>query len=395
MEQDLKKRMGRIVGEGNVSDSANDRLTFATDASQIEGKASLVVWPTSAEQVHRIIVYANRHDVPLVLRGSGTGLSGGAVPDDSVVVSFVRMDRILRINLKERWAEVEPGVILDDLNAVLRRHGLYFPVVPSSHEVASVGGVISTDAVGVRGVKYGRASDWIEELTVIDGTGKPLVLKKDRIRDFAGSEGVCGAIIGARLRLAAPLGRTTATLHAFGTMDDLIFEYRRIMARQDVTAVEFWDRTTARLLGMDERHYLFVEFESDAGKVKDASEIARLWKRRDAIAPTLGSKGFTLLEDPKVPLEELPTLIGWLSENGIPAFGHIGYGIVHPRFPKEKKDLIPKMFRLVKEIGGEVTGEHGIGIYKKEFVPEGTVRRIRELKRRYDPKGIINRGKIV
>jgi glycolate oxidase len=387
------KLLIEIFGEGNVADDKESKLVYASDASQAEGKAKAVVWPSNVEQIRKLLRFASRTNTNIVPRGAGTGLSGAVVPQNSIVVDFSKMNKILQINNKENYCIVEPGIVLDDLNKALQPD-LFFPVVPSSHSVCQIGGMISTNAAGVRAIKYGHMLDWILELEVIDGTGK-LIRIKDNFEQFCGTEGCVGIITKAKLKLTEPIGDTTLTLYKFDSVDDLIETLNTIKEDKSVIAIEYISRIAATVMGVDRKHYLLVEFESDKGEISNKEELKKMWELRDGVAPVLASKGYILMEDPKIPLENMSKFLRWLEANKIPGFGHVGIGILHPRFKPEQKDRIREMFKLVQKLDGNVSGEHGFGLNKKEYVPEKFADKLRALKKKYDPENILNRGKLI
>jgi glycolate oxidase len=379
----------KIVGEKNCSILDLDLLAYASDASQIEGKATLVVWPETLEQVHEIILFANRSGIKIYPRGAGSGLAGAAVPQTGVVIDFSRMNAINNLNVKEMTVEVEPGVVLDDLNYRLQKNNLYFPVIPSSHTIATIGGMIATNAAGNRAIKYGSMDAWIKELEVIDGTGKYYHVTQ-HISDFVGKEGLTGIIVKAVLKLAKPLETTSMSIFSYSAEAELIAKIADLRKNEHLIGLEFVNKTTAKLMGKEELYILFAEFESNEGQIHHPDEITAVWNTRENAYPTLAALGNGIIEDPQL-ADKIDEFLAWLESNKIPAFGHIGVGIIHPVFQDTK--LIPQMHELVKKLGGKVTGEHGYGIQKKEFIAEDVKEKLIELKKKFDPSGIL-RGKI-
>lgn len=389
-----RSRIFDIFGEENVADDKESKLVYASDASQAEGKAKAVVWPSTAEQIRKLLRFASRTDTNVVPRGAGTGLSGAVVPQNSIVADFSKMNKILEINRKGKYCIVEPGVVLDDLNKALQPD-LFFPVIPSSHSVCQIGGMISTNAAGIRAIKYGHMLDWILELEIIDGTGK-LIKIKDNLGQFCGTEGCAGIITKAKLKLTEPIrSDTTLTLYKFDSIDDLIDLLSIVKENKSVIAVEYISRIAAVMVGIERKHSLLVEFESGEGEISDEEKLKKMWELREGVAPVLASKGYIFMEDPKIPLEGMSKFLRWLEAQHIPSFGHIGIGILHPRFKPEQKDKIKEMFRLVKKLGGSVSGEHGFGLNKKDYVAKEFADKLKELKKKYDPENILNRGKLI
>lgn len=386
------RQLANIVGEENYADSNTDKLAYSTDASRIEGNATAIVYPRTAEQVRQLIRYADRTGLDLVARGAGTGLAGGAVPRNSVIVDFSRMRRIKKIDARKMNVVVEPGVVLGELNRELEKFNLMFPVRPSSEKVCTIGGLIATNAAGNLAVAYGKTSDWIEELQIIDGTGKQFTLAGREAADFAGSEGTAGLIVEATLKLTAPKKIESAAMLTFDSVKELV-ESAKQARNGSAAEIEFIDRQTAKMLGLEEKHYLIELFQSEAGSMRNEEEIKKIQQIRDAAYPALASNGYNIIEDPQLDLSNMTEFIDWLQANNIPSFGHIGIGIIHPCFASREK--ITEMYNLVRKLGGKVSGEHGIGLKKKSYADIAAVEKIRQLKNRFDPENILNKGKVV
>jgi glycolate oxidase len=374
-------KLKEIVSEGGVSAKESDLIVYSFDSSIACGKAKVVVWPQRTEQIVRIVELAKREGFDIVPRGGGTGLAGGAVPQGSVVLDTSKMNRI--VDTEELSVEVEPGVILEDLNQRLK--GIFFPVIPSSHRVCTIGGMIACNAVGTRAVRYGRTSDWVLELEVVDGRAE--VINQKGPGHFCGTEGVLGIITKAKLKLAE-LPQVSVSFEEFDDERSLIKRVKELDLSR-ITALEFIDKRAAHLAGFNEKNYLLIEREGQENK---ESEI---WRMRDEIYPALASRGFYIIEDPLLPLETIPDFLKWLVKNEIPSFGHIGVGIIHPCFSHEQRPQMEEMFKLVRELGGKVSGEHGIGLLKKRWTDEEFISKIKALKERHDPYMILNREKLV
>lgn len=386
------KGLKKIFGE-NATDDRLTLISYSSDASQIKGEASAVVWPKTREDVYKLIRYAHRTNSNITPRGAGTGLVGAAVPHKSIVVDFSRMDRIISIDTKNKTAVVEPGVVLDTLNNEVAKYNLEFPVVPASHSTCTIGGMISTNAAGMKALRHGSTMEWIEELVVMDGMGRVLkAAKKDRIADFCGTEGTMGIILNAKLRLADVENIKTLDLFKVETVSDMINIFKSLDIKK-LNSVEYIDKTAASIAGLEPKYYVFVEYNDDSGEIFKKEEVENTLEIRKTAGIALSSEGYTIKEDPKLPIGKVSEFIRWLEQHGIPSFGHLGAGILHPRF--KTSDLIPEMFRKVNELGGEVSGEHGIGIKKKEFVTDKYRERITRLKAKYDPKNILNRNKLI
>jgi glycolate oxidase len=306
-----------------------------------------------------------------------------------------KMDFIEQPDISNKTVAVGPGLVLDDLNVALKDNGLHFPVNPTSHKVCSIGGMISNNAAGNRAIRYGKTSDWTEEIEIIDGKGELMVLTGQDLEDFAGSEGILGVIIRAKLRLAEPLKARSISLLEFADPNELLRKVNETKGNDNVLSVELFDKFTSGLSGLESKYHLFIEFEGGEGNIQEGLEFQRIWKIREDIGTILFSNRYVLTEDPKIPMERLPDFMKWLEKNKVPYFGHVAMGIIHQRFSLEQKRKISEMFKLVKKLGGNVSGEHGIGLRKKEYLDKAEIGKLLKLKKKYDPGNILNKGKMI
>lgn len=373
----------RIVGENNVSEEKADLEVYAADSSRINGKAQLVVWPENAKQVHQIILFAKRIKLNLIPRGGGSNLVGSTIPRNAVIVDLSKMNKILEAG--SNYVVVEPGVILDDLNKRLKYK--YFPIVPYSKNIATIGGMISTNAGCPRSLKYGRMEDWVEEVEIIDGTGR-----KRKLKSAIGKEGMLGIIIGAKLKLTDKLEKTSINLFKLNSVEELAEKVIKLKDDKNIISMEFINELAAKLNGLEEKNYLFVEYEFDESMINGDKKIKLVLDKRKKIANDIISNGYTVEEDVKIPLENIAEFLYWAKHKQVPCFGHIAYGIIHP-FLKSREEL-GSLYNMVLRLQGELTGEYGIGVLKKEYMIEKKAE-IVKLKEQYDPLGILNMGKLV
>jgi glycolate oxidase len=364
---------------------------YESDASRLKGKALSVVHPKNVAEVRGAVANSNR----IVVRGAGTGLAGGAVPQNGldVVLDMSKMDGIHGFDEERKTVEVEAGVVLDELQGYLARHGLEFPVNPSSHAVATIGGMIATDAVGSRAIKYGKTSNWVKWVEIVDDYGDVHKKGVTELSDYSGMEGITGVIVRACLKLA-PRKDRSASLVKVETLDDIVATVRELKRNSAVSMIEFFDKGISEELGLGDGYHLIVEYEDGAGEIKGRG-YEDLIKLRDRVYPFVAGEGYTRIEDPKIMIDRFVKLMSWLEARGIPVFGHVGVGILHPCFNHDQEKLIPEMMTLVKRLGGHVSGEHGIGVLKKGFVEINDQKILRNVKKRTDPLNKFNVGKVI
>jgi len=366
---------------------------YETDASGILGKAAAVENPSTVQGVQQVVRMNSR----VVIRGAGTGLCGGCVPqqEQDVVLDLSKLIKIGNLDKQRKTIEVEAGVVLDDLQHYLAREGLEFPVNPSSHEVCTIGGMIATDAVGSRAVKYGRTSNWVNWIEVIDCNGNLSRKVRTELSDYSGMEGITGVIVRAGLKL---IGRKERTVSLFSSnnLHEIVENVRKLKRRGDVSMIEFIDKQISEWFELERNYYLIVEYESGAGNLV-GEEYAKIMKMRDKMYPLLAGKGHHRIEDPKILIDKFEKLMIWFEAKKVPVFGHLGVGILHPCFSEkqEKEGLIKEMMKVVKKMGGQVSGEHGIGLLKREFVEPNDRKILINIKKRTDVANKFNVGKVI
>lgn len=383
-----------LLGIQQVSDTLENRLAYSRDASNLAGDCLAVVWPVHLEQVCALAEWACQEGIDLVPRGAGTGLCGGATPQSSVVVDFSRLNTIDSLDIEKHSVHVSAGAVLDILNRKLQYHGLFLPVIPGSHRVASLGGMLATNAAGLHAVRYGNMRQWVEQVTLVDGRGHVHQLTGEKLDDVVGREGVTGFITNAILRLTPIAQRHSLSLHSFAGDRELLAERSRWLQDKRLSALEYLNRHAAAQIGWEARPHLMTEWDGGEGTILDEARIAELWKARDDLYPRLAQSGYPVIEDPQIERDAgLAALLEWLDAEGIPAFGHLGMGIIHPCF-KPGDARVEDLYKLTAEHGGRVSGEHGIGMKKKAWVSPTFQEEIRRLKTIYDPNNIFNRGKL-
>jgi len=387
----LNQTIENIFGKVNMTEEEVDKIAYSVDASHIEGRPDMIVLPTSIEQVHKLVNVAKRIDINLVPRGAGTGLVGGTIGKGSIIVDMSKMNKI--IDIGEEYVTVQAGVVVDELNRKLKAKGKVFPVIPGSSKVCTIGGMIATNAAG-RQTTQGNMEDWVEELEVVDGTGKYLKIKRDIIKNFCGMEGITGIILAAKLRIIKDISKSTISILSFNTMTVLMENVKELMEDNRVRSIEYLDDLCSDYIGFEDKLHIIVEYEGEGGEIEDIEEINEVYGLRYKLSVQLKSAKFVVSEDPHVPIEEMDKFLHWLRKKNIPTFGHLGRCVIHPHF-KEGSEKRAEMYDILKKLKGKAGGEHGFGLVKKEFIDEEALKRRMVIKSQYDPKNIMNRGKLV
>jgi glycolate oxidase len=442
-----------IIDKKRILTSPEELVTYSYDATEHRCMPKAVFRPINRDEVIRIVKYAKEHLVPITPRGAGTSLSGCAVPSlESFVIDFGLMDKIMEVDTDNSLVTVEPGVIYGKLNSRLKRFGLFFPPDPGSGGVCTIGGMISTNASGIRAVKYGTTKDYVKRLKVVLASGEVVTLGNlapksssgyDLVGFFVGSEGTLGIITEITLRLIKIPTYYAAASLSFESMREAGKAVGGIIsAGLEPSVLEILDESTLRVIKKFQKidasgkAVLLIEMdgfsEKDVKKRLDSalnicisnhageSSIAteekerhRLWMARKAALPSLARyKPTLILEDITVPLSGLPKMLEELKrisdKHGveIATFGHAGDGNLHPtmlvdrRNPLEMEkaeDAMEDLFKASLALGGTLTGEHGIGLSKKRFMGlehKSSLELMKKLKRAFDPDNIMNPGKV-
>ncbi len=451
----LAAELAMLLGGGWRTDP-DERLAYGYDNSRQLALPDAVAMPTTREQVLALVRACRTHHVPIVARGRGTNTTGATVPiAGGVVVSFERMQRIIDIRPGDRSAVVEPGVLNGDLQRALAPHGLFWPPDPTSADYSTIGGNLACNAGGPRAVKYGASRDNVLALTAITGAGDLIVCGSattkgstgyDLQRLLVGSEGTLALIVEATLKLTPAPRQRRALRVLYRDVASAAAAVARLMA-QSVTPsmLEFMDGDCVRLardvggvdLPRDAGALLMIEADGDAETLPHAIEAlvrasegdglvsiddaadeparAKLWAARKALSPALRTLApGKINEDVVVPVSRIPELVAGVQalarEFALPivTFGHAGNGNLHVNILFDPTDAdqsqrahaaLARVFALALSLGGTLSGEHGIGMMKREFMPQAidatTLSLMRRLKSIFDPDGILNPGKLL
>ena len=449
------QKLQAVVGAANLLTAVEDRQCYAYDAANLIYVPEAVAFPGSAEEISHLLRLANEHHFPVVPRGAGTGTTGGALPvQGGLVVVTTRLNRILEIDPDNFIAVVEPGVITGHLKAEAAKFGLYYPPDPSSANFCTIGGNVAENAGGSAAVKYGVTREYVLGLRVVLPTGEIIdtgvktakgVVGYDLTRLLVGSEGTLGIITRIILRLVTlPAARQTL-LAGFTDLGLATQTVGRILqARLGPSALEFLDRASLECIRdllpftipASTQALLLMEVDGHPHDVHDRAaaidafcqaqqaafvmtagseqEAEKLWKARKLLSPAAFKlKPHKLSEDVVVPISLIPDLVNRLEtigrQVGLPilCFGHAGDGNIHVNVMYNRGEeteiqaaerAVKEIFTVVRQLGGTLSGEHGIGITKSPFIgmelSEAAIALSLRLKKAFDPNNIMNPGKI-
>ncbi|MDR1777393.1 MAG: FAD-binding protein [Desulfovibrio sp.] len=457
-DQALVKDFEDMLGKENVFGSEADRQTYSYDSAVLTPVVpALAVRPTNVEQLGRCVKKLYDNGIPMTVRGAGTNLSGGTIPDrsDTVVILTTGLTRIIEINTGDLYAVVEPGVITADLATAASKENLFYPPDPGSQAVSTIAGNIAENAGGLRGLKYGCTKDYVMGLEFFDATGELVKTGSRTVKCVTGynlagmmvqSEGTLGVISQAVLKLVPPPKASKALMAVFANVQDAAQAVAGIIAAHVVpctlelldnnTIVRVDDFTKAGL-PREAGAILLIEVDGHPAQVadeaevvekvlkannatdvkvpKDAAEKFKLWEARRMALPVLARcRPTTVLEDATVPRSQIPAMMKAVNDIAakyrveVGTFGHAGDGNLHPTFLCDKRDAeefhrveaaIDEMFDVALKLQGTLSGEHGIGTAKSKWMEKetsrGTILFSQRLRKALDPKGLLNPTKLV
>lgn len=454
MQPEIIAELCAALGRERVSTAPEDLVAYAYDGTWMEQKPEVVVHPQTTEQVAAVLRIADAGKVPVVPRGSGTGLAGGSLPvPGSICLNLARMNRILEISTADTLAVVQPGVITYDLQKAVEKVGLFYPPDPASVYQCTIGGNVATNAGGPRCLKYGVTGDYVLGLEVVLAGGYVLRLGGRTIKDvagydlkrlFIGSEGTLGVVTEITVRLIPKPPAQLTALAAFPRLADACHAVGEILQAGVIPLVtELMDGATTRAvedfkhLGLptDVEALLLVAVDGDAELVHreiavvadvlrrsgarevrqaaSAEESEALWEARRSVSPAIARLARNKIgEDVTVPRSRVAEMvarlheIGRANDLGVVVYGHIGDGNLHPTLLCDRRDravmkrvekAAGELLMAAVEMGGTLSGEHGIGIFKRDYVARAldpnALAWMAGVKALFDPNGILNPGK--
>jgi glycolate oxidase len=457
---EILEQIKLIVGAEYVFTDQESFEKYGSDETEkLHYSPAVVVKPRKAEEISALMHLANKHLIPVTPRGAGTGLTGGALPHlGGLVIAMERFNQILEIDERNLQVTTEPGVITEVLQNAVKEKGLFYPPDPASKGSCFIGGNISENSGGPKAVKYGVVKDYVLNLEIVLPTGEIIWTGSNVLKNatgynltqlIVGSEGTLGIVTKIVLRLIphpkfdllmlAPfdsLEKASEAVSAIfragitpSAMELMEIESIRLASKLcDSTAITITDNLAAHLIievDGNDKDVLMKDMEAiaevltnfEVGELyfaDDAQQKTELWKIRRKANEASVAAGYTIEEDTVVPRAELPKLIKGVkalaAENGfkVVSYGHAGDGNLHIRInhPLYKKsfenkviqDILYKIFELVKSLGGTISGEHGIGLIQKSFMPVMfdpiTMELMKGIKKVFDPNHILNAGKI-
>lgn len=455
LNSSIYRHLQKISGRSNVTQDKEELLCYSYDATGTSFLPDAVVFPGSENEISQILKLASKEKLIVVPRGTGSGMTGGAVPvNGGLVIVTSRMNQILEIDENNFFITVQPGVIVSDIHKSVEAKGLFYPPDPASSSVCTIGGNIGECAGGPRAVKYGVTRDYVLGLRAVLPSGEVIktgvstakgVAGYDLTRLIVGSEGTLAIVTQMTLKLL-PKPEIVKTMAVFFDSMQMAAKTVSAIMRETVVprCVEYLDEACLKLvkasltfdLPENTKALLIIELDGDATQVqkdaqnikelcfsnnalgvtvaKDQSESQKLWNARKALSPVLYKIATNKInEDIVVPIDKIPDMvqitqkIQTTSGLKVVSFGHAGDGNIHCNIMYNKSDknelkraekAVDELFNATLALGGTITGEHGVGITKMKFLPREIgateIELMKGIKKVFDPLNILNPGKI-
>jgi glycolate oxidase len=457
MEQDVVEQIGTIVGESNYSTRIADLYTYGFDASIHHVTPEIVVQPRSTEQVSKLMRLANSLRIPVVPRGAGTGLCGGAVPlKGGMVIDLTRMNNIKEIRVEDLYCVCEAGVVYDQLQKALGPYKFTFPPTPGSAEACTIGGMVSTNASGMRAIKYGGTRDYVLGMEVVLPTGEIMQLGTRTLKNasgyqldrlFVGAEGTLGIITQVTLKIVPKPKKMAMIIAGFDTLEKAGKCVSALIAKPLLpSAVELMDSTCIRAVNKainaglpDVAALCMIEVDGDPKVVAeelvevvkvadsigavglqqsdDPAQMAKWTNSRKSVMAALSRYGeglvsVSLADDMGVPISKIPDAVVEFAKIAdkygviVGTYGHAADGNLHtkmllnPESPESWRageKAVRDIFDTCLRLGGTVTGEHGVGISKAPYFQKeraSALMAMKAIKNALDPNNIMNPGKM-
>ena len=450
---DLKK----TLNNSNVLANLEERYCYSTDASNLKRDTKtpdLVVFVETIEDVQNVVKYANIHHIPIIPRGAGTNMVGACVCNNGgIVLNFSKMNKILEINQMNLTVRVQPGVVLETLKNEVEKFNLYYPPDPSNYKVSTIGGSIAQSSGGAKAFKYGTTKDYIISLKVVTANGEIIELGSQTSKNsvgyhleqiFVGSEGTLGIVVEATLKLI-PKPQVQSLLAVYFNETNSMMNFVNSVLHSGIypSAIDFMDKNSIKTveeyanlgLNLTAKYLLLMEIEGESsslneqGKIldellkkynllyeftSDKQRIDDLWHiRKVSYSATTRLAPDVISDDLIVPRDKVSELIDICNSVTnkynlkMCLVGHLGDGNIHPQIALDLNNDIEfrnytkaksEIYDAVLKLGGSLSGEHGIGLDKREYfaknVEEEKLNYMRQIKKIFDPNNILNPGKI-
>ena len=369
-------------------------LIYNTDASHFHNDEKTEVFlPNNRNEVISIVENAVKEWKKIVCRAWGTNLVGNCLPSkNTIVIDLSALNKILDQSVNS--ITVEPWLTTDELNEILEKYNLYFPVQLGSHAAAQIGGMIATNWAWMRAIKYWKMEKWVEEMEVLTVNEKEEIkiqtLSHDEAIDFFWAEWSLGIILNAKLKLTKKPTSFSLIFKEFLNLYNAVLYVKAVKDKNnyDLSALEIINPQVAKTIWLEDKYYVLIEYENDTDwNIKGLDEIKEIRAKRDACYAATVNAGYPQIEDPEVH-EHVEDLLKWCEDNNIPLYGHIWIWVLHPHFNDKQEGLMDEMYKLVQNLWWSVSGEQGIWKKKQKYLSDEEKNDIKKIKEKRDSNDI-------
>ena len=369
-------------------------LIYNVDASHFHNDEKTEVFlPNNRNEVISIVENAVKEWKKIICRAWWTNLVGNCLPSkNTIVIDLSALNKILDQSVNS--ITVEPWLTTDELNEILEKYNLYFPVQLGSHAAAQIGGMIATNWAWMRAIKYWKMEKWVEEMEVLTVNEKKEIkiqtLSHDEAIDFFWAEWSLGIILNAKLKLTKKPTSFSLIFKEFLNLYNAVLYVKAVKDKNnyDLSALEIINPQVAKTIWLEDKYYVLIEYENDTDwNIKGLDEIKEIRAKRDACYAATVNAGYPQIEDPEVH-EHVEDLLKWCEDNNIPLYGHIWIWVLHPHFNDKQEGLMDEMYKLVQKLWWSVSGEHGIWKKKQKYLSDEEKNDIKKIKEKRDSNDI-------
>ena len=369
-------------------------LIYNVDASHlVNNEKTEVFFPNNRNEVIEIVEKAINENKKIVCRAWWTNLVGNCLPwKNTIIVDLSALNKILEQNVNS--ITVEPWVTTDELNELLDKYDLYFPVQLWSHSAAQIGGMIATNWAWMRAIKYWKMEKWVEEMEVLTVNDKReikiQILYHDDAKDFFWAEWTLWIILNVKLKLIKKPRSSSLIFRDFDKLDNALIFVNSIREKKnlELSALEIINPQVAKTVWLEDKYYILVEYENSTDwNITEPNEIKSVREKRDACYAATVNAGYPQIEDPEIHEHE-EDFFKWCEKNNIPVYGHIWIWVLHPHFNDDQEELMDEMYKLVQELWWNVSGEHGIGKKKQKYLSDEEKNQTKTVKEKRDSSDI-------
>jgi FAD/FMN-containing dehydrogenase len=380
----------RMLFAEDYLDDEESLLAYSYDASGLERKPMLILKPREEEQLRRIIVHATTARHKLIARGAGTGMRGGTLCEEAIIIDMRHFDTITRLDKQRHTIDVGAGVTVRELDRALKKHGYFFPL-EAGIKNATIGGLAALNQVMASSFRYGDYLELVEQVEIFDGLGRHHTLKGEAVAQVLGLEGATGIITKLRIKVTKEQVESLNILQ----VDSAEAAVRSLTQaiNDKVIFLEYLDQLSSALLGLPKERHLIIGYVDTSGEIQDDARISEVIEKRRILQKLLWNEGFLFTEEVTLDEEQVARFITSCEKRSLPCYGHLGLGIMITQLVSSSDR--PSFWADTVALGALPAGKYGYGRLKEKYVPTTLKKRVLTLKESRDYKETLNPGVLI